>query len=231
MSALEYNGSALICMVGKECVGIAADRRFGVQQQTVSTNMKRIYSVHDKLFMGLSGLATDVHTLAAKLKASTELYKLRENRDIKPSAFTNMLCSTLYQKRFGPYFIEPLVAGLEPTYHAGPAIEEGEEQDEDEAPIDYKKKVTWTPFISGTDLIGAPVFTEDFCVCGTAEESLFGTCESMFRKDMEPEDLFETLSQCLLSAVDRNCVSGWGGVVYIITPDKIIKRELDARVD
>jgi 20S proteasome subunit beta 3 len=31
-----------------------------------------------------------------------------------------------------------------------------------------------------------------------------------------PDELFEVLSQCLLSAVDRDALSGWGGVVTIM---------------
>jgi len=32
----------------------------------------------------------------------------------------------------------------------------------------------------------------------------------------EPDDLFETISQVLLSAVNRDAFSGWGAVVYIM---------------
>lgn len=32
----------------------------------------------------------------------------------------------------------------------------------------------------------------------------------------EPEDLFETISQALLNAVDRDALSGWGAVVHIM---------------
>ena len=32
----------------------------------------------------------------------------------------------------------------------------------------------------------------------------------------EPEELFETISQALLSSVDRDCLSGWGGYVLIV---------------
>jgi len=32
----------------------------------------------------------------------------------------------------------------------------------------------------------------------------------------EPEELFETISQALLSSVDRDCLSGWGGHVYVV---------------
>lgn len=31
-----------------------------------------------------------------------------------------------------------------------------------------------------------------------------------------PEHLFETVSQCLLSGMDRDALSGWGAVVYVM---------------
>ena len=31
---------------------------------------------------------------------------------MKPETFANVVASTMYEKRFGPYFIEPVIAGL-----------------------------------------------------------------------------------------------------------------------
>jgi 20S proteasome subunit beta 3 len=56
-------------------------------------------------------------------------------------------------------------------------------------------------------------------------------CESLYRPDMEPEDLFETISQALLSAFDRDAMSGWGAIVHIITLDGVTTRELKSRID
>jgi 20S proteasome alpha/beta subunit len=36
------------------------------------------------------------------------------------------------------------------------------------------------------------------------------------RRCSEPEDLFETISQTLLNAVDRDAYSGWGAMVTIM---------------
>lgn len=33
---------------------------------------------------------------------------------MKPKTFAAMLSNLLYEKRFGPYFIEPVIAGLDP---------------------------------------------------------------------------------------------------------------------
>ena len=38
----------------------------------------------------------------------------------------------------------------------------------------------------------------------------------LFSMTKEPEELFETISQALLSSVDRDCLSGWGGYVLVV---------------
>ena len=81
------------------------------------------------------------------------------------------------------------------------------------------------------DLIGAPVFTDDFCVSGTCTPNLHGMCEALYRPDMNEDELFEVLSQSLLNAVDRDALSGWGAVVHIITPEGVRTRKLKARQD
>jgi len=50
-------------MKGKDCVSIAADRRFGVQAQTISTNFQKIFEMGPRLYIGFAGLATDVQTV------------------------------------------------------------------------------------------------------------------------------------------------------------------------
>lgn len=87
------------------------------------------------------------------------------------------------------------------------------------------------PFIASTDLIGCINFAKDFVVAGTASNMLYGMCESLWEPELEAEDLFETISQAMLNAVDRDASSGWGVIVHVITKDKIITRHLRGRMD
>jgi 20S proteasome subunit beta 3 len=205
MSILEYNGSALCAMAGKNCVAIASDRQFGVQQTGITNNMRRIFKMSDTMLLGMSGLGSDVMTCEQKLRMKANMYELRENRELSPRAFDNMMSTFLYSRRFGPYFIEPLIAGLE-----GP---------------DHK------PFLSGQDLIGCPVHTDDFIVAGTAESSLYGTCETFYKPDLGPDELFEVVAQCVMASVDRDCLSGWGVEVHILTPTQHIIKKVTGRTD
>lgn len=145
-------------MVGKDCVAIACDLRLGLQALTVSNNFPKIFQYGDNVFLGLTGLATDVSTVSDLFRYKVNMYRLREERSIAPRTFANLVSSSLYERRFGPYFVSPVVAGLEPK--------------------------TGQPFICGFDSIGCIDFAKDFIVSGTATEQLFGMCESLWEPDL-----------------------------------------------
>jgi 20S proteasome subunit beta 3 len=97
---MEYNGSAIMAMVGKDCVAIASDRRFGVQALTLSTKYEKVFPINDKIMLGLPGLGSDVETLKEKFRYKVNMYKLNEERDIAPKTFAHLVASTLYEKRY-----------------------------------------------------------------------------------------------------------------------------------
>ncbi|XP_038222031.1 proteasome subunit beta type-3 [Zerene cesonia] len=205
MSILAYNGGAVVAMKGQDCVAIATDKRYGIQAQTVSTNFPKVFQMGPTLYVGLPGLATDTQTVFQRLKFRMNLYELKENRMMKPKTFSAMLSNLLYEKRFGPYFIEPVIAGLDPY--------------------------TNEPYVCNMDLIGCPNEPEDFVVSGTCSEQLYGMCEALWEPNLKPDDLFETISQALVNAADRDAISGWGAVVYIIEKDKITEKHVKTRMD
>eukprot|EP01126_Amoeba_proteus_P045499 TRINITY_DN5099_c0_g1_i1.p1 TRINITY_DN5099_c0_g1~~TRINITY_DN5099_c0_g1_i1.p1 ORF type:complete len:205 (+),score=34.36 TRINITY_DN5099_c0_g1_i1:95-709(+) len=204
MSILEHNGSSVIAMTGKNCVAIASDLRFGISAQTLAFDFTKVFQLTPRTFVGLPGLLTDCQTMHERLKYRVNMYRLREEREMTPKVLTKMVSSLLYQRRFGPYFVEPIIAGLD-------------ENDE--------------PYITGMDLIGALSTAQDFTMAGTAAETMVGMAETLWRPDLTPEDLFEVISQTLMSSCDRDAISGWGAVVHVITPEKVITRHLKTRQD
>lgn len=205
MSILAYNGGCVIAMKGKDCVAIASDKRFGVQNKTISSKFQRVFQFGPKLFVGLPGLGTDTKTVYQRLRFRNNMYELRENRRMKPKTFASLLSNFLYEKRFGPYFTEPVVAG-----------------------IDEK---TGETFICSMDLLGCVTTPDDFVISGTCNEQLYGMCETLWEKDLKPDDLFEVCAQAMLSACDRDASSGWGATVHIIEKDAVTTREVKARMD
>ncbi|CEM00817.1 unnamed protein product [Vitrella brassicaformis CCMP3155] len=206
MSIFSYNGAALVGMAGKDCVAVAVDKRLGVNQfQTISANFQRAFQVSERCFVALGGLASDVQTVHKEIAYRMKMYSLREEREMEPKVVTALVASMLYARRFGPWFVDPVVAGL----------------DKDNKPV-----------LAGYDSIGAKSEAHDFVTGGTASDQLFGLCEQFWKPDMDADQLFETISQCLLAAVDRDCVSGWGADVFILTADgTVTKKTLKVRQD
>ena len=195
----------MLAMSGGDCVAIAADRRFGVNQlQTVSTNFEKIFTITKNCLVGFQGLATDTQSLSAQLKAKVKLWELSEERNMPVSVVSHLIASSLYEKRFGPWFCEPVVAGLDS--HG-------------------------VPFISSFDLIGTESTARDFAVSGTASEQVYGVCESFWKEGLNEDELFEVAGQCLLAGVDRDCLSGWGAVIHVIGKDGVKTRYLKGRMD
>ncbi|KAL0221895.1 hypothetical protein RCL1_001749 [Eukaryota sp. TZLM3-RCL] len=201
---MSYNGGAVLAMTGKNCVAIASDLRFGVQAQTIGMNFSKIVPINDTVFAGFSGLATDIQTLAELLTFQCNVYRLREERDIQPKTFAHLLSSVLYEKRFGPYFSEPIVAGLS---------NDGR------------------PYVCTMDLLGTITETKDFVAAGTCTEALMGTSESLYRPDLEADELVDVISQCFVAALNRDAVSGWGAVVKIITAAGVRTVDIKMRMD
>jgi len=205
MSIMSYNGGAVVAMTGDKCVAIASDLRFGQQLSTISCDFPKVFEMNPHLWVGLPGLVTDIQTFKQKIEFRRNMYELKEGRQMKPKTFANMVSNMMYERRFGPFFVEPIVAGLDP--------------------------VTFEPYICNMDLIGCITEPEDFVSGGTPEEQLMGMCETTWEPNMGPDDLFECISQSLMNAFDRDGISGWGAIVHIIEKDKVTTRTLKTRMD
>jgi len=205
MNPFNYNGGVCVAMKGEKCVAIASDHRLGAGRLTVGTDFPKVFEMGPHLYLGLPGLTSDSLTVVNKLKFRMNLYELRENRKIHPHTFKAMVESFLYERRFGPYFIAPVIAGLD---------------------VDTEE-----PFVTAMDLFGAGESNEPFAVAGTAEESLLGLCEALWEPNLKPDDLFETISQVILNAVDFDCLAGAGATVHVIEKDKVTTRTVKTRMD
>lgn len=203
-SILEYNGGSLVGIKGKDCVAIACDTRLGVQFTTQAHDFQRVFKLSKKCLVGFVGLGGDIQTFHNYLRYRLNLYELRENREMSTETIANFLTTSLYQRRTSPYFIEPIIVGYD-------------EKDQ--------------PYVTGSDLIGSLIEGDYFVCAGPAAELLMGGCETYVKPDMNEEELFEVTSQVLLAATDRDAISGWGAVVYLLTKDGIKAKTLKCRMD
>lgn len=89
----------------------------------------------------------------------------------------------------------------------------------------------YKPVICTYDSIGYNEHSNTVEVAGTGAELLYGVAETFYKPNMEPEQLYTVISNCLLSALDRDSLSGWGAYVYLLTPEGLTVRALKTRMD
>ena len=99
------------------------------------------------------------------------------------------------------------------------------------AGLDKVGENEYKPIICTYDSIGYREHSGVFEVAGTGSELLYGVCETFYKENMGPEELFEVISNSLLAGLDRDALSGWGARVYILTPTELIVRNLKTRQD
>jgi len=65
----EYNGAAVVAMSGKECVAIGCDLRLGIQNQTLATDFKKVYKIHERCVLPLHPPFLRVRSIRRRSKA------------------------------------------------------------------------------------------------------------------------------------------------------------------
>lgn len=201
----EINGGSAVAMIGKDCIAIASDLRLGLQSVSISGDFEKVFR-YGSVFVALTGLATDVQTVSTEFRKKHNLYELTEECEMEPETASHLMSSMLYSRRFAPWFVGPLVAGVNST--------------------------TGKPFVCSFDSIGSIDVSEDFVVTGTATNQLYGMAESLYEPNLEPDQLFETISQTLMCAADRDALTGWGILVYVLEKNgKVTKKLLKTKQD
>eukprot|EP00953_Heterococcus_sp_UTEX-ZZ885_P025647 13939-Heterococcus_DN1.PRE.2 len=209
-SPMELNGGSCVAASGRGCVAVAVDKRFGKGNELVSDNARRVLKLHSRLLCAFTGFTTDVQTLMQDLSAAAAQYYTAEQRTIPPAAAAALLSGMLYARRSSPYFCETILAGLD-----------GKGQ----------------PFLRSHDVLGASGGENAldnagaYAATGTSARSLYGMCEAFYSADLEPDELAEVVGKCLLAALERDCLSGQGAVVHLLTAEGVTSRELSAGHD
>mmetsp|Transcript_8015 Transcript_8015/g.21679 ORF Transcript_8015/g.21679 Transcript_8015/m.21679 type:complete len:252 (-) Transcript_8015:152-907(-) len=135
------------------------------------------------------------------------------HRSVSARAMASLTSHVLYNRRNSPYYVEPVVAGLMPS-------------------ASERKAGAVVPFLCGMDLIGAQSKSDAFVVCGTASDSLYGTAEALWRPGLEPMELARVCGMAFQSALERDCLSGYGTIVYLLMKDQgILELEIANRND
>ena len=229
------NGGSILAMAGKGCVAVAVDKRFGSGPQTIASNPRHVLAPNPSLLVAFTGLDGDVRSLSEELSVqiSAKMGRISgfgfedeedgcsdgddsavvtdpspSSRRITPRSMAALTSHILYGRRQSPYFVEPIVAGLEKVA----MLREPSDDATQVAPRYY----CYRPFLCSHDVIGAQSKSHSFVCSGAASKSMHGTAEALWQPGLEPEELVRVCGRAFLSALERDCLSGYGAIIYLI---------------
>lgn len=181
----------------------------------VNISPRRTLVLHSHLMVAFTGLEGDIATLSEELSiqaskltdrgSSSFLVTSSDNdrqRRISPKAMSSLTSHVLYERRSSPFYVEPLIVGLEEepaeeeesTGFSSPIILQKKnnlqpETKQDNVDVDTihesisrdklessnnKRKKRCRPFLCSQDVIGAQSRSRDFICAGVASKTMYG---------------------------------------------------------
>lgn len=107
------NGGSVVAIAGEDYAVIGADTRLSTGFSIYTREQKKLFKLSNQTVLGATGCWCDTLTLTRLLQARMQMYEHEHNKSMSTPAVAQMLSTMLYYKRFFPYYISNVLAGLD----------------------------------------------------------------------------------------------------------------------
>jgi proteasome beta subunit len=183
--------------VGMQCtdgVILAAEKRLALGRFIQSRNVQKVFMVDKTIGASVAGLFSDSQQIIRLIKAYINLYNLeREGVSvIRVHTAAKLMSNVLFNNRFYPYFVEPIVGGVDDT--------KGSQ-------------------IYVLDPAGS-LMPETYAAAGTGAPMAIGVIENGYSDNITVKEGRELAITAIQMASRREATSGDGIDVLVITSEK-----------
>ncbi|XP_063690384.1 proteasome subunit beta type-1-B-like [Bolinopsis microptera] len=112
-SPYAQNGGTVVAVAGEDFSVVGCDTRLSEGYSILSRDVSKVKKMTKSGLLGCVGFHGDVLTLTKSLDARLKQYKHTHGKDMSCEAMAQMLSSTLYYRRFFPYWVYNMVAGID----------------------------------------------------------------------------------------------------------------------
>lgn len=112
-SPYAMNGGTVLALSGEDFAIIASDTRLSEGFMIHSRESPKTYSLTDKTVLGCVGFHGDALTVTKILEARLKVYEHNHRKEMTTPAIAALLSTILYHRRFFPYYVYNLIAGID----------------------------------------------------------------------------------------------------------------------
>ena len=167
---------------------------------------------NDKVMFGAAGCWCDVVTFSRVLEIRSKMYRYDHNQELSHKSAAQLISTMLYNRRFFPYYIDTIVAGLDENgkgwvYHYDP--------------VGNYEPLRYSCSGSGSALI------MPFLDNQVGKKNM----ENVTPGDLELDEALMVVKDALTSASEREITCGDDAHICIITKDGIREEKMEMRRD
>jgi len=112
-SPYESNGGSIVAIAGDDYVVIAADTRLSSGYSIHTRTQNKLFELSPKTVLGSTGCWCDTLALTSLVRARMQMYEHTHLKTMSTDAVAQMLSILMYNKRFFPYYVSNVLAGLD----------------------------------------------------------------------------------------------------------------------
>nr|ACO11652.1 Proteasome subunit beta type-1 precursor [Caligus rogercresseyi] len=206
------NGGTTVGIAGSDFVVIASDTRLASSYDILSRNVPKIFELGSGCVLGSCGCWCDVLTFIRVAESKLKDYHYTHGKELNTPALAQMLSNTLYRRRFFPYYIHNVLAGLD---------EKGQGVIYTYDPVGHCEKVKMSCGGTSMELIQP--------ILDNIVEKKNMTNGTM--KDLSIDETVNIIHDCFISAAERQIQTGDGIMFKIITKEGIETKSVGLRRD
>lgn len=206
------NGGSVVAVAGEDFVVVASDSRLSSGFSIYTREQPKLFKLSDKCVLGSGGCWCDILTFTRFLEARMKMYLHEHHKPMSTPAVAQLISTMLYYKRFFPYYISNVLAGLD---------EEGKGCIYCYDPIGHSERVDYHAGGSASALL-QPLLDNQIG---------FKNMEGVKPEPPTVERAISIVKDVFISAAERDIYTGDSVVMFVIDKDGIREERLALRRD
>ncbi|KAH8260587.1 hypothetical protein KR038_008246 [Drosophila bunnanda] len=213
-SPYESNGGSIVAIAGDDFVVIAADTRLSSGYNIHSRNQSKLFKLSPKTVLGSTGCWADTLSLTGLMKVRMQSYEHTHLRTMTTDAVAQMLSITMYNRRFFPYYVSNILAGID---------KDGKGVVYSYDPIGHCERATYRAGGTAGTLL-QPVLDNQI-----GHKNINLAADEL--PPLTKERAVAVASDTFISAAERDIYTGDSVLINVITKDGIEEKVLQLRQD